>query len=435
MNSSDDRPAGATFPSGTFCVLPWMHVFADERGVMFPCCRSVDTLLSNADEAGRPYRVQDPGGIEQGWNSAYMRTLRRGMLAGDRPAPCQRCYAVEDVGMQSYRHIVNGKYEDRVPELLARTDEAGGVPADILSFDLRLGNVCNLRCRMCSPQSTRLLIREWAEFYGVSPDHAHFEQFRHLDWFADPGFWTIFEKHSARLEQIHFAGGEPLLIPQMFDFLARLIAAGRAPRIRLSYNTNLTVLPERVVDLWAEFASVRVTVSLDGYEGVNSFIRHPADWKIIDRNLRRLDAERERLNCTGGLTVNTTVQVYNIFRLDELLEYAASNFEHLEAPNLSLLRYPEHLSVQILPREMKEQAAARLRGFTERFADRWPERWKGAQLEKLLASIQGSIQHMMNADRSDLLPEFVKWNGHFDRSRGQLMSDAIPELAPLLAGP
>jgi hypothetical protein len=417
--------------SPTFCILPWMHVFADESGTLYPCCRSVDTQLPNVDESNRPYRIQDENGLADGWNSQYMRTLRLAMLAGERPSPCDRCYAIEDSGIQSYRQTVNGQYTEQIPELVSHTGAEGEAPHHFLSFDLRLGNLCNLRCRMCSPHSSKALIQEFASYFNVSPRHPYFEGLRQLDWFSSDAFWRMFDRYSVHLERLHFAGGEPLLIPQMFDFLKRLIRDERSQRIRLSYNTNLTVLPEYTAELWSRFQSVRVTTSVDGYEKVNSFIRYPADWQTIDRNLHLLDAEKERFHCTGGLGLNVTVQAYNVLYLDALIEYAALQFEHIEAPNLSLLRHPDYLSIQVLSPALKEQAASRLHGFLQRFEERWPARWRGEPLDRLKAAIHGVLHYMTAADRSDRLPEFRKWTRHLDENRRQRMEDVLPELAPL----
>jgi hypothetical protein len=432
MSDDQDMKKPDDSPSESFCVLPWMHLFADENGVMYPCCRSVSTQMPNVDEReGRPYRVQDEGGIEEGWNSGYMRELRRDMLEGRRPKPCERCYMYEDLGMRSHRQSQNAQHLQHVSGLVARTDGEGRAPLELRTVDIRLGNLCNLRCRMCSPQSSKALIQEWAEIHGVPSNHPYFEDLRQLDWFAQPTFWRIFEKHAANIERLNFAGGEPLLIEQMFDFLERLIEIGRAKDITVSYNTNLTVLPRRVFDLWPHFRRVRVTVSLDGFGEVDELIRYPSRWSVIDHNLKTLDAEAERLNCGGGLGFNTTVQVYNIFRLDEFVEYTATSFKHFEAPNLSILTFPEHFNIRVLPPEMKRQAALRLEDYVKRFDDHCPARWLGRQREEVLAAIQGIIDHMMSADHQHMLPEFSRWTQHQDRFRGQNTCAVIPELAPL----
>ncbi|WP_448203906.1 twitch domain-containing radical SAM protein [Azospirillum sp. sgz302134] len=434
MTFSDSTADSETDPSPSFCVLPWIHVFADETGVMHPCCRSVGSKLPNVrDDDGQPQRVHDGDGLEAGFNTRYMRELRRDMLDGRRPAPCERCYMYEDLGMRSHRQSQNAQHRALVPRLLAETDAEGRVPVAPRTVDLRLGNLCNLRCRMCSPQSSKGLIGEWADFHGVETTHPYFDGLRRLDWFARPEFWTMFEAHSGALDRLHFAGGEPLLIDAMFDFLERLVALDRAKDITISYNTNLTVLPERVFDLWPRFKAVRVTVSLDAVGAVNSFIRHPSNWDVLDANLRRLDREAARLNCTGGLGINTAVQVYNLFHLDGLLEYAAGSLARFEAPNLSILTYPEHLSVRILPPELKEQAESTLSDLLARSGARWAARWGEAQAAALSSGIQGVLDHMKKVDRSDLVPDFQRWSRHQDQHRRQDTRAVLPELAPLLA--
>lgn len=421
-------------PSPSFCTLPWLHLFADEGGLMYPCCRSVGTKKPNVNERGQPIRVHTVTSLEEAWNTGYMRTLRQDMLAGGRPKACERCYMYDDLGMRSHRQDANDEYRERIPALLAATDAEGRAPLDLRSVDLRLGNLCNLRCRMCSPQSSRALIGEFADAYGIAPTSRAFSELKALDWFASEQFWTLFERHSGNIERLHFAGGEPLMIPQMFDFLERLVTLGRAPGISLSYNTNATLLPDRVYDLWPHFARVRVTASIDGFGPVNSFIRFPSDWAVIDANLRRLEADRDRLNLRGGLAFNTTVQVFNIFRLDAFLDYVVETFAFSEAPNLSVLTGPRHFSIQIMTAEMKEAAAARLRAAMTRLSSRWPARWHGAELESLVVSVDGIIEHMMKEDAADQLPAFRKWCAIQDRHRQQSTAEVLPELAPLLVG-
>ncbi|MBL8150870.1 MAG: twitch domain-containing radical SAM protein [Blastocatellia bacterium] len=420
-------------PSNSFCILPWMHIFADEKGVMYPCCRSVGSQLPNREATGqgRIYKIQDLDGIEEGWNSAYMRKLRQEMLVGERPLPCARCYMYEDLGMKSHRQSQNEQYVEQIDALVSRTSQDGRVPLELQSVDIRLGNLCNLRCRMCSPQSSKALIQEWADLHGVKATHPYFEELRQLDWFAQPAFWEIFEKYSTKIERLHFAGGEPLLIAPMFDFLERLIKLDRARNIMISYNTNLTVLPQRVFELWPHFRTVRITVSLDGFGDINSFIRYPSHWPTIDQNLKSLDREVDNLNCTGGLAFNTTVQIYNIFHLDKFIDYTADSFINFEAPNLSILSFPEHLSIRILPQEIKDQLSIKLKTFSQTRVEQWQEKWGKEQAETLAAAIDGIVEHMMSGDSQHLIPEFLRWCQHQDQFRKQNVLDVVAELAPL----
>ena len=366
-------------------------------------------------------------------NTQVMRKLRRDLLDGRRPAACARCFMVEDLGMESHRQSENALWRDAITELVAGTATDGAIEANVRTADLRLGNVCNLRCRMCSPQSTRALLPEWASFHGVPLNHHYFDRFRGVDWFEDPAFWQRVEDGAPGLERINFAGGEPLLIRGMFDFLERIVASGRAPSMTISYNTNLTVLPERVRTLWPHFAAIRVTVSIDGVGAVNDYIRYPSRWEEVRANLLALDAGVREFNLGAGLSTNTAVQVCNVFRLGELLDFLANELHHFEVPNLSIVTQPEHLDVRILPPEIKAIAAERLTSLIATSSARWRERWGDAGSRELVAAINGVATHMAEAGDAAELTKFRRWSEHLDRSRGQNTVAVVPELAAIFA--
>ena len=183
MKPTDDTPAQI---SPTFCSVPWMHLFADELGVLRPCCMTMEQpQFVNRDPAGVPYTVDRPGGVEAAWNAPFMKELRLDMLNGRRPPVCQRCFANEDLGISSYRQDFNESFGDKAAAAIAQTTPEGASSPDLIrSVDLRLGNLCNLRCRMCSPISSKLLIPEFAEITGIPEDDKRLIRLDRLDWFS-----------------------------------------------------------------------------------------------------------------------------------------------------------------------------------------------------------------------------------------------------------
>jgi hypothetical protein len=430
MKPTDDTP---TQISPTFCSVPWVHLFADELGVLRPCCMTMEQpQFVNRDPAGVPYTVDRPGGVEAAWNAPFMKELRLDMLNGRRPPVCRRCFANEDLGISSYRQDFNESFGDQAAAAIAQTTPDGASSPDLIrSVDLRLGNLCNLRCRMCSPISSKLLIPEFAEITGIPEDDKRLVRLDRLDWFTRKETWRQFERFLPYVERLHFAGGEPLLIPEMFDFLERAVTLGHAQNIKLSYNTNLTTLPAQVASLWPAFRQVKLIASLDGFGAVNSFIRFPARWESVHENLRRLDLEGPSLG-SPRVSFNTTVQIYNILRLDELFEYLLAGFENLRPfPNLSLLAHPSCFSIQALPANLKREAAERLRAFVARHDASPQGRWEGERLSLFRQNLEGVLAHMIASDRSREVPEFLRRNAVHDRHRGQDLRTIIPELAGL----
>jgi hypothetical protein len=410
-------------------------VFVGEDGRFRLCCQTLgEESAVNVDAHGTPYTISGDSEIAEAWNSPFMKNLRVAMRFGKPAAICKRCVADEALGIRSYRQAANSQLRSLAVRALAQTKPDGWAPPrQIRSFDIRLGNLCNLRCRFCSPASTLGLIDDYAALNGLGAADPAVQRYRKMTWPSDPAVWQRLENYIPRMKRLHFAGGEPLLSRKMFDFLERIVESGCASHTTLSYVTNLTVLPQRALDLWPHFRRVSLNVSLDGRGEVNSLLRYPSDWAALDRNLHILDEAAPRLNAADGLTFNATVQIQNVFRLDELIEYAAGPFQHFGRPRLSLLYYPEHFSIQVLPVEMKAAAARRLRLFAERFQHTWPSRWPASEVSDLLSSIEGVVHHMMSGSRQDLLPEFRRWTEYFDRTRNQITAQVIPELAPILS--
>jgi MoaA/NifB/PqqE/SkfB family radical SAM enzyme len=417
----------------TWCILPWVHLFVGETGTIRPCCMTLEQPDQvNRDEAGEPFHAYGDAPLEEIWNSPFMRSLRLEMLEGKRPDICARCYRDEDLGIRSHRRMSNAMFDAQTDQALSETAEDGTAPPSLItSLDLRLGNRCNLKCRMCSPVSSRATLSDYAALFNLPPDHHRLTALAgREDWVADPSFHDLFVASSSGAERVQFSGGEPLLIPEMETLLKSLVDRSLAPGIELHYISNLTVLPEKYFTYWAQFRRIGFLVSLDAIGRVGEYIRRPMQWTRLDENLKTLDARASEINCDSP-HMNITVQAYNIFSLDETITYIADALPHFGRPRLSLLYYPEHLGIQLLPPALKREAEERLTRVAKRIEGGWPSQWDADEASDLLATIKGVIDHMNRADRSDLLDEFRRWTRVLDHRRNESVLDAIPELAPI----
>ena len=211
----------------------------------------------------------------------------------------------------------------------------------------------------------------------------------------DRKFWELLEKHAPNVERFMFAGGEPLLCRQHFEFLSAGLP-WRFPGV-ISSHINATTLPAQIYETWPQFRSVRLVISLDGFGAVNEFIRYPTKWDALYRNLTMLDERAEELNIRE-MGFNTTVQAYNVLSLPEL-------FDNCFGPSSPILdlsafaNFPSCFSVQILPPHLKQKAAARLKEFRQRYRGHWPK--PGRSLGQFERKMDGLIEHMMAVDRQD----------------------------------
>lgn len=408
----------------TFCILPWTHSFINRNGEYQVCCTSEEYSNEILDENNKKLQIQDRPPLNDVMNSNTLKNLRLKMLNGDWSQMCTRCFETEKMGGVSRRIIENKKNEDLIENLVKSTKANGEIKAEYKSLDYRLGNLCNLQCRMCDPSSSKRWLKDWNQ---VIEDERKLskqdeENYRNLDWIEKDFFLDEFNEKIFSADRIHFAGGEPLIAPQMKKILQRCLDLKISHKITLSYNTNITELPEEVLNLWMHFKEVKLLCSVDGFEKVNDYIRPPSKWVNIDYNLKFLDANAKKFNISE-IMLSCTVQLYNVLSLEPLYNYLKGFQNIIPALNLINLKYPLHLSTQALPKAAKIEAEQRLRKIKDNFA---------FKLEKeyayLLDNIDHVIRNMNEQDLSDGLLKFKEYDSKLNRMKGVRLNDYLPEL-------
>jgi sulfatase maturation enzyme AslB (radical SAM superfamily) len=401
-----------------FCVFPWTHLFVDPVGSFYTCCLGPATPHQSRHHDGRGINASEKGAITKHWHSLSMMKIRSELLRGSKSEACLPCWRVEDSGGKSYRQIANETYT------IGQQNPLDQQPAPSFQFvDLRFGNLCNLACRMCIPYSSKKLIPEYAEMFGeeaVAP-------YAKLDWFESPDFWEELFQYSSDLKKIHLAGGEPLLIKECWKFLKRLIDNGLSKNLILSYNTNLSVLPEEARELWPSFKEVHIMASMDGVGKVNDFIRYPLEWEVFEKNLKTLDQEREAYN-VHHLEIHPTAQVYNIKRITEICDYIATNFKNMiPVPRFDIVYWPVEFDPQILPTFYREEAAKIIESYIKDLqAGR--NNLTHSHRDQLIQNLKSLIYHLRGGDKSEHFHSFKRLNDIFDRHRSQRTFSFIPEL-------
>ncbi len=413
----------------SFCVLPWIHSFVNSDGNYQVCCTSEEHHRGIIGNDGKIFNIKDNPSNEEIMNSDFMKKLRKDMLAGNLNKICTRCVVTEKSDGVSRRNIENKEYENIINNLVAGSDEDGKINIEFKSIDYRLGNLCNLECRMCGPHSSSRWLKDWND---VKPDFEQInkalrDRYENYDWIEKEYLLTEFKAKLQHLEKLHFAGGEPLFTPQMAQMLKFCVDMGVAKNIILSYNTNISTLPPPVLELWKEFKGVRLLCSVDGFNKVNEYIRYPSKWKVIDQNLTFLDNHFEEYKIQEIL-LSCTVQIYNILELADLYDYLKKFKNVIPAVNLVNLHIPFYLRTTVLPPETKKIAESRLTKIAESLEDSLPEKY-----QYLVSNIFEIINFMKLEDQSNHLPLFYNVNTKIDLAKGISFSDYIPELQSIIS--
>ena len=380
----------------SFCILPWMHIATTSTGKYRPCCNIAQgTTITKPD--GSHYNVVEDT-IEEMWYSDYMINLRDKMLRGKKSRICKRCYREEEAGIESARQSANNRY-------MFDFKKSTKPPVKVKYLDLRLGNLCNLKCRMCNPYASSMWTKEWnliADEDKKLPED-RLKYLKNMTWPDEPFFWEQIDKHRLDIDEIYLTGGEPTLIKQQYQLYDSLIEKGLAHNIKLKYNTNLTNIPDKLVDYWQHFKQVKLNASVDAYGDLDRYIRYPSSWKKIDENLRRFKAMKN-----VRLEVHCTVQIYNVLKLHELFDY----LNPMRIPvYLNILNHPEQLNIRVLPEELKDKAALYLE----------------KNYDIVIRKKDSIADYMYKEDWSHLLPKFKTYTETLDKSRDESLYNLVEE--------
>ena len=413
----------------TFCVLPWIHSFVNSNGNYLICCSSEEFHSGILNEKGGFYNIGTSPSIEEIMNSQFMKDIRKKLLDGHWPEECKRCMQTEFNKGISRRIIENNSRADSIQTLIENTAPDGAININIKSADYRLGNFCNLECRMCSPYSSNKWIKNW-NLVKTKDEHISESKLIELgsyDWIKTEVLINEFSAKLSTLDHLHFAGGEPLISPKMEEMLKICIARRFSHKITLTYNTNLTKLPPKILELWKHFKGVRLLCSVDGIGKMNEYIRFPSIWSEVEKNLNFLDNNFKKFKIEQVL-LSTTVQIYNIQHLPQIYKFLASFHNIVKAPNLINLYYPSYLQSSLIPEQIKPRIEKELIATANELKDKLnPE-------DQYLIENIFQIINFMKKEISDVksIEKFIFVNSNIDKIKGIFLHEHIPELHNVL---
>lgn len=412
-----------------FCPLPWIHSYIGNSGHFQVCCINDEHDVHNKhDHTGEDIHISDGLPHKEVMNTKYMKEFRLKLLRGEFPAECSRCQLTEELGGTSRRMTEIDQYHHLIDDLIKNTKEDGAINEPIRHVDYRLGNTCNLQCRMCGPNASS----KWIKDYEQLPDHlynyssrARLDEFRNLKWQNESILLDEFIEKSGKVERLHFAGGEAFFIKGMEEILQKCIESGEAENIILSYNTNLTILPKSLLEKWKKFKEIKLLVSIDGVGTLNDYIRHPSKWSDIDRNLKYLDEQHEKYNISE-IMLSTTVQMNNILHLEEIFHYLEQFNFVVPIPNLIMLRLPQYFSLLALPKKLRFMATLKLESLKQKYTKQTSKGYEylldnlDTVIKQLGAPPEGHLQ-------KKLFTNFIEFNEIYDTTKQLNLFDINPE--------
>ena len=340
-------------PHNKFCVLPWISLETSPIGTVRPCCLADDELVNNAGDKFNLATAK----FTDIQNSNSMRELRQDFIDRKQPQTCRKCWREERSGRTSKRMHTLDRLKHMIPDTEWTADAK-----PLMFLDLKLGNICNLKCRICGSWSSSTFATE--ELANISMDtdkksSHHYQMLRQGAWPRENlSFWSEIDQVVDQIKYIEFTGGEPFMIQEHFDLLQGLVDRGLADRIEIHYNTNGTQYPEGAADIWRHFKLVEIAVSIDDVGARFEYQRSNAVWTEVVANIDRFKTLREQHH-NIQLQFCCTVNVFNVYYLKELADFVyAQEFDFVY---WNMMHEAYYFSISTLPERAKAAITAQLR--------------------------------------------------------------------------
>jgi MoaA/NifB/PqqE/SkfB family radical SAM enzyme len=395
--------------SPTFCMYPWIHLHAYPTGSAYPCCQA---------EMSYPVGNCRNSSLEEIWNDTPLKKIRQQMLS-DRPVDaCIRCYEQENSGFFSGRQSANKHHGHHIKKV-AETASDGTVDDFTLTYwDIRFSNLCNLSCRSCG----HIFSSSWYADQVKLAGQGWKEKNTVLNYAGrtETDIWEQLVPHLDYVEQIYFAGGEPLMMAEHYNILDELERRGRFD-VRLIYNTNFThvKLKDRLVfDYWKKFDSVAVGASLDAMGPRAEYIRKGTDWSTIESNREQM----LKICPEVDFYISPTLSIMNAWHLPDFhRNWVDKGYIRPQDLNVNILQDPAYYRIDIAPNKYKQRLRVKFEKHIE-----WLRPLD--QLQRATVGFESAVNFMLETDHTALLSKFWKKTHELDAIRKENILEVIPEL-------
>lgn len=392
-----------------FCIVPWIHLNTEPNGRVKPCCADPNEFANLKENT-----------LEELWNHDHIKGIRKSFLENKIPKGCSTCTKKEASGGFSLRQAITERFQHHVEEAKSNTLPDGTYEKfNLIYWDFRFSNICNFKCRMCGHGCSS----GWWEDFTT-------EEKKNKIKFLDSSYYgtdlmKYVDQFIDQVEEIYFAGGEPLLMAEHYQILDKLIAKERY-NVFLRYNTNMSTIKYKdynLIDIWKKFKNVRIFASIDGVDKNAEYSRAGTDWPRVEENLKQL-AESE-----VDYVVATTINIFNVFDFTNLIDRLIELKMSIRRMIVSHVNWPEHYKTSILPNDLKNKLQLHLDQHLEKITPMVTEeesRWLAVSYDQIKFYLLSTTSPK---ETLKLQHKFKQETIKLDTIRKEDFRIAVPELA------
>lgn len=414
--------------SKVFCMAPWVSINNNPNGDILPCCIARDGVFGNL------YKED----IETIWNNDKYKEFRKNMLEDKKSPQCERCYKEEEWGSTSnYRKHWNELYAAKYNDLVPQTNEDGSLnEMNLFRWDFRFNNLCNLACIGCGTDYSSTWVELQKKMWPNAPESKVYSSRDKKKQFIN----TI-KTQAKVVDNIYFAGGEPLLHAEHYEIMEELDRLNKLDKVQFMYSTNLTNLhfkDKYILDYWNKMKQCKVVVSLDEVDADRLYyIRYPSEINQIIDNIKIINESLTTVDKHWSIT--PTWSILNTHRMKDIIEFFYKNdllpkafsqgvFWDIDIANIILMN-PTHLSISNATLEWKEYLRGTLKEFEEWYSDVLiPLKKPGVRFfaSQVLKGNMDKFRNALNESPVDI--RYKMWYQRLDESRKTNFKTTFPEL-------
>jgi hypothetical protein len=447
--------------SNTLCPVPWMSQSLRANGDIRVCCQAQHGPTGGLlrDENGKEYNARTAD-LKKVRNSELSKEIRKYMMEGKWHPECVRCQTEMESGMNARIDYENKIWIERGEfnweDLLSKTAADGTILEDEINcsfYDVRFGNLCNLKCRMCGPTDSSMWYEDQVKLWGDSYKDSHgkvkliknakgkYEPETNLyDWHESDHYWVQMDNNIDQIRKLYIVGGEPLMIDRHYEFLQKCVDRDCAKNIIVEYNTNMTNIPQRAWDVWKHFKQVNIGASVDGVGDLQYYMRPPSRFDKIHENLLKVSKAEGNFKVWIAATIN----VFNVLHFPEFMEWILLNkiprvnddeWRPIITPHP--LHGPKFYNIRMLPGWAKDHIKQKYEDYKPRLLkiideSNFTEERKEASRRDAVGLLDQYVDYMYAKDFSEHLEQFWYATRKLDKIRGHSIEKYIPELYELL---
>jgi hypothetical protein len=385
---------------------------------------TVETILESKNRACN--LTKDT--VEEIWNSEFLKDFRMKKINNEYIKFCETCYQEDSMGVASKRQAVIDAYYNDNKHLIDEAKENNGMMSTMpVWWELRLSSICNEACRMCIPQTSSKMREEFAKFSNELPlsvkknTESAIIQYNSNGYLGESEFFlNQFWDNISDIKYLELHGGEPTADKTLWELVEKVVSSGHSRHIHVHVHTNIHSLQQRHIELWDQFCTGWIGISIDAYGEENEYIRYGSKWSAIENNLKLVKG----LGSHWTKWVTSSVMSYNSCTMHKLIDWFIDYTKDNELQDLwwrmDPVTNPNLMRIEHIPISLRIEAISKLTPLIDKAVDQ---------------KTKNSIQDVIRALHSTELPtagsyeELIEYTKVLDIKRNQNVLEVFPHLS------